>query len=109
MDPVNRLAGSDGCQIVVGTGTTVYQGFNAFACTVRVDGTQIIYPVQFSGISLNQGEYISFGGLINRITLNSPTNSVTLWLQSTYVPPVWSVFRKKEKTTSFFKKLFGRK
>jgi hypothetical protein len=84
MDPTNRLAGGDGCQIVVGTGATVNSGYVAYACTVRVGGTQIKSIPALSGITLIAGEYISFGrDRYSSITLNSVTDSVTLWLEST--------------------------
>ena len=81
MDPVNMLLGAGGCQIVVGTGATVYNGYVAYGCTVRVVGTQITLPSQFAGIPLIVGEYISFGGNIHNIQLNSASDSVTLWIR----------------------------
>ena len=81
MDPVNMLLGAGGCQIVVGTGATVNEGYVGYGCTVRVVDTQILSPGQFAGIPLIVGEYISFGGDISSITLNSPNDSVTLWIK----------------------------
>ena len=78
MDSLKMLAATDGCQIVVGTGATVYSGSIAYGCTVRIEGTQIVSPAQFNGIPLIAGEYISFGGGITSITLNSAGDSVTL-------------------------------
>lgn len=91
MEIINKLLGSEGCQIVVGVGPTLVKtGFTAYGCSVRVDATEInsitqsgtpVTTESFENIALIANEYITFGHPITSITLNAVGDSVTLWLQ----------------------------
>jgi len=88
MNAQDKMMGSGGCQLVVGSTATAVLG-SAYGCTVRVDGTQIKSITQgtavtnksWESVALNNGEFIAFGTSITSITLNAATDSVMLWIE----------------------------
>jgi len=88
MNANDKIIGSGGCQLVVGSSATAVSG-SAYGCTVRVDGTQIKSVTQgtavtnksWESVALNNGEYIAFYPSITSITLNAGTDSVMLWIE----------------------------
>jgi hypothetical protein len=92
MDASSRLIGEK-CQIVVGhTATPITTGYQAYACKVRIDDTQIksitetggnvVTDESWQSVALKAGiDYIPFSNGITSITLNADADSVILYLE----------------------------
>lgn len=93
MNAQDRMMGSGGCQLVVGSAITAVDG-KAYGASVRVDGTKIMSITQNDGsgdvvvsnktwqnVTLNNGEFIAFKYPVSSITLNATADSVMLWIE----------------------------